>query len=247
MTPKRVLILGGTREARELAARLADDERVDVMSSLSGATEAPNLPQGTVRRGGFGGADGLKAYLDKTGVDILVDATHPFASTISMNARQATADLGVAYLRLQRPAWQPAPGDNWICVANPAAAAEKVAPGAHVLLTIGRRDLEPFLARGDIALTVRMIGEPGVPLPADVTLIQARPPFSLDDETALMQRRSIDTLVTKNAGGPDTEAKLLAARERHIPVIMIERPADAPGGDAEDVDQMIALLEHHFA
>lgn len=247
MPARRILILGGTSEAREIADRLSHDARADVISSLAGVTDDPVLPEGAVRQGGFGGTDGLRAYLAETGIDIVIDATHPFAETISRHAAEACAGRGTVYLKLERPAWTPGPGDDWTQVQTIEDAAAAIAPGAHALLTIGRRGLDPFLARDDITLTIRMISDPAAPLPARVHLIKARPPFALADEIALMRARGIDTLITKNAGGAETEAKLKAARELGARIIMIARPEGQPPGDGADVETMLAVVARHLA
>ena len=222
--PPRILILGGTAEARDLAATLIG-EGYDVVSSLAGVTKTPLLPRGEVRRGGFGGEEGLLDYLRDGKIDAVVDATHPFAATISRHAHGAAARAGIPYCRLERPEWVPEPGDVWIDAATAADAAARLPTGASVLLTIGRQTIEPFVARPDLSGLVRMIEEPPHTLPERWTLVLARPPFSLDGEIRLIVDNRITHLVSKNAGGEDGRAKLKAARETKIPVVMIARPA----------------------
>jgi precorrin-6A/cobalt-precorrin-6A reductase len=223
MQDRPILILGGTREARELAAMLVE-QGFGVITSLAGVTENPLLPPGMVRRGGFGGAAGLARYLEDQSFALVVDATHPFAARISAHAREACAAAGLPLLRLERPAWRAGEGDRWTSVASAAEAAAAVPPGARVLLTIGRKDLFPFLARPGLTGVLRMIEPTPEALPQGWTLLLERPPFTLAAERQLMADQAITCLVTKNAGGEATAAKLAAARELAIPVIMVERP-----------------------
>lgn len=241
MQAKRILILGGTREARELAALLTE-EGLPVITSLAGVTENPVLPMGAVRRGGFGGAAGLANYLESAGIGPVVDATHPFAAQISAHAHEACGAVHLPLYRLERPAWRPQQGDLWTGVPSAAEAAAALPPGARVLLTIGRKEVAPFMARGDIGGVARMIERPPEALPQDWTLLLERPPFSVESERTLMRRHSISWLVTKNAGGAGTQAKLIAARQMGVPVIMVERPAKPVVQAFATVSQMAAEL-----
>lgn len=245
--PKRLLILGGTREARHLADALANDARWSITSSLAGATRQPHNIAGNVRTGGFGGSTGLAKYLHETEIDIVIDATHPFAATISQNARTAASEAGCVYLKLCRPAWQPGPGDNWMAARDVAHAAELVEPNSTVFLTIGRQQLAPFADRRDLTLIARMIEPPAPHFAERMTVILARPPFETTDEVTLMQTHRVGVLVTKNAGGPAVDNKLAAARQLGLPVVMIDRPAGQPPADAATVDEMLELLagSHH--
>jgi precorrin-6A/cobalt-precorrin-6A reductase len=218
----RVLLLGGTGEARRLAGALVADG-VDVVSSLAGATAEPLLPEGEVRVGGFGGAEGLAAWLREQGVTAVVDATHPFATAITGNAVAAAAEAGVALLRLQRPGWSTAPGDDWREVGTLEEAAAAVAGFAHVFLTTGRRGLDAFAGlTGEVLL--RTVDPPERPLPARTTVVLERGPFTLDDELTLMREHAVDVVVTKDSGGGMTAAKLTAARQLGIPVVLVRRP-----------------------
>jgi precorrin-6A/cobalt-precorrin-6A reductase len=237
----RILILGGTGEARALAAAVVA-RGLEVETSLAGITSDPALPPGQVRRGGFGGRQGLLHYLDQAGVAVIADATHPFAATISGHAVAAAAAAGLPYVRLERPPWTPEPGDRWSAVADAGAAAAAVPPGATALVTIGRKELEAFAARPDIKVVARMIEPPGFEPPARWRIVLARPPFPADDELALMRDEGVSVLVTKNAGGKATEGKLVAARALGIPVIMIERPAKPPAATAATVEEMVELV-----
>jgi precorrin-6A/cobalt-precorrin-6A reductase len=223
----QVLVLGGTGEARELAAALLA-EGVDVVSSLAGRTADPVLPEGPVRVGGFGGADGLTAWLAEHRPRAVVDATHPFAAQITASAATAAAAHGTPLLRLQRPGWTPGPGDDWRYVDSLAAAAEAVAGYASVFVTTGRQGVAAFAGLGGRVL-VRSVDPPDSPLPAGTTLLLDRGPFSVADELALLREHAVDVVVTKDSGGHLTEAKLTAARELGLPVVLVRRPSPPPG------------------
>jgi precorrin-6A/cobalt-precorrin-6A reductase len=222
---QRVLLLGGTSEASQLALALAE-AGVDAVFSYAGRTDAP-LPQPLpLRIGGFGGVEGLAGWLRTEGITHVVDATHPFAAGISKNAVAAAAQAGLPLIALERPPWQAQAGDDWTHVADYAAAAAALpqAP-ARVFLAIGRQNLAAFASRPQHQYLLRLV-DPPVNLPltgADVVL--ARGPFTLDSDLALMRRHQITHLVAKNAGGSGAEAKLLAARALRLPVILIDRPA----------------------
>jgi precorrin-6A/cobalt-precorrin-6A reductase len=235
---ERILVLGGTTEARALAAVLVA-RGFAVVSSLAGVTSRPLLPEGEVRIGGFGGAKGLARYVREEGVALVCDATHPFAAKISRNAAEGARLAGVSCLRLERPAWTPQPDDQWTEVADLTAAADVIAPGARVFLTTGRKGLDPFRARRDITVVARVIERPESP-PPPWTVIAARPPFTLEGERALMQRERIDVVVTKNAGG--RREKLDAAAALGIPVVMVRRPVKPPVPVAASVAEITALI-----
>lgn len=241
MPAKRILILGGTGDARALADRLADAGR-DVITSLAGVTQAPHLPKGEVRRGGFGGPAGLAAYLRDGGFGVLVDATHPFAARMSLHAAEAAKACGLALYRLERPAWVAEDSDLWTGVADIAAAVAALPAGARVFLTIGRKEVAPFLARADLAGILRMIEAPREQPPPRWNLILARPPFTIAGEKELIVANRITHLVSKNAGGEETRAKLIAARETKIPVVMIARPAKPEAILAASVGAAFRLL-----
>lgn len=223
----QVLVLGGTGEARRLAAALLA-EGVEVLSSLAGRVADPVLPAGEVRIGGFGGPDGLADWLTAHRPRAVVDATHPFAAQITTNAAAAAAATGTPLLRLQRPGWTPGPGDDWRFVDSLAAAAEAVAGVRSVFVTTGRQGVEAFAGLPGRVL-VRAVDPPDAPLPAGTTLVLARGPFSLADETALLREHEVDVVVTKDSGGHMTEAKLIAARELGLPVVLVRRPPLPPG------------------
>jgi precorrin-6A/cobalt-precorrin-6A reductase len=217
----RVLILGGTSEARDLAALCTATPGVEAITSLAGATTAPRLPDGDLRVGGFGGADRLAAYLRAERITAVVDATHPFAAAITASAVTAAADAGVPLRVLRRPGWTDT-GDRRR-VPSPAAAAD-VLPGLgeRVFLTTGRRSLGAFAHVGACWFLSRSVESPSGPVPPRLTVLLDRGPFTVDGERALLAEHRIDVLVTKDSGGSD--AKLVAADERHLPVVMIDRP-----------------------
>ena len=219
----RVLILGGTGEARELAAALVA-AGVDVLSSLAGRVQEPRLPDGPVHIGGFGGAAGLAAFLRTERITAVIDATHPFAGTITANAAQAAAQAGLPLLVLRRPAWEADP--SWDVVPDIQAAADAVRawPGESVFLTTGRRDLDVFAADDRHRFLVRAVDPPHGPVPPRMTLVLDRGPYTVEGESALMREHGVGLLVTKNSGGPMTAAKLRAARERGVQVLMVRRP-----------------------
>jgi precorrin-6A/cobalt-precorrin-6A reductase len=223
----RVLVLGGTGEARRLAATLLA-AGVEVLSSLAGRVAEPVLPAGEVRIGGFGGAEGLVDWLTGHRPRAVVDATHPFAVRITEHAVRAAAATGTPLLRLQRPGWSPQPGDTWLFVDSLAEAAEAVAGYRSVFVTTGRLGVAAFAALPGRVL-VRTVDPPDVPLPAGTALVLARGPFGVADELALMTEHAVDVVVTKDSGGALTEAKLTAARELGLPVVLVRRPPLPPG------------------
>ncbi|SNS92527.1 precorrin-6A/cobalt-precorrin-6A reductase [Geodermatophilus saharensis] len=218
----QVLVLGGTGEARRLAAALVA-EGVDVLSSLAGRVADPLLPEGRVRVGGFGGADGLADWLATHRPAAVVDATHPFAARITANAAAAAARHGTPLLRVQRPGWTPGPGDDWRYVDSLAAAAGAVHGRGTVFLTTGRQGVGAFAALPGRVL-VRAVDPPDEPLPAGATLLLARGPFTVAEEVALMREHGVDVVVAKDSGGHLTEAKLTAARQLGLPVVLVRRP-----------------------
>ncbi len=226
--PVRILILGGTGEARELAADLVA-AGADVLSSLAGRVRQPRLPDGPVRVGGFGGAAGLAAFLADEGITHLIDATHPFAGGISANAALAAGQAGVPRLVLRRPAWEPDPSWETVTDVPAAAAAVRDWPGEGVFLTTGRRDLGAFAADDRHLFLVRTVDPPDGRTPPRMTLILDRGPYTVGGESALMREHRVGLLVTKNSGGTMTAAKLQAARDLGVQVIMVRRPPLPPG------------------
>lgn len=232
-------MLGGTGEARRLAGALLA-RGVPVTTSLAGAVARPRLPPGQVRIGGFGGPAGLASWLRDHAVTTLVDATHPFAARISANAAAAAADSGCPLLALRRPGWIEQPGDRWTRVPDAPAAAALLARSPRVFLSTGRGDL-PAFADVDAWFLLRAVDPPPPPLPARHALVLGRGPFALADELTLLAEHRIDVLVTRDSGGDD--AKLVAARERSLPVILVERPpapVDVP--TVSTVEEALARL-----
>jgi precorrin-6A/cobalt-precorrin-6A reductase len=231
-----ILILGGTAEARELAARL-HAAGVAVTSSLAGRVANPRLPAGAVRIGGFGGPGALARWLAEHEVGAIVDATHPFAERISASAARAAAAADVPMLRLERPGWQERPGDRWTWVADLDEAAAAVPElGRRVLLTTGRQGLAAFAEVDAAWFLVRCVDPPEPPLPPRHAVLLDRGPYTVDGERTLADRHAIDLVVTKDSGGAHTAAKLDMARERELPVIVVRRPArpDVPAEPSVD-------------
>lgn len=244
-TIPHILILGGTGEARQLAERLAEIDRLRVTLSLAGRTEHP-LPQaGVVRRGGFGGAEGLADWLATNAINMVVDATHPFARHISENAKTAAYTSGVPLLRLERPPWLPVQGDRWIDAADMTEAAALLGSEPKtVFLAIGRQELAPFRAFPQHRYIVRSVD----PVSPEQRLVGAlyildRGPFAEAEEKTLMAAHGIEIVVAKNSGGAATYAKIAAARTLGLPVVMVRR-ATARQADAATVDEAVAKILH---
>ena len=237
----RLLLLGGTTEALALAERLAAEPGYEVISSLAGRTVAHRLPPGELRVGGFGGPAGLAAFLRQRGIDLVVDATHPFAAAISRNAALACAETGLPRLQLLRPAWQPEPGDRWHEVPDmETAAAALPALGRTIFIAVGRQELAAFARCPGLCLIARMVEAPDDL--AGFEIVLARGPFALADEEALFRSRGIEVVVSKNSGGDATYAKIAAARRLGLPVVMIARPPAEPGDCAADADAALAWI-----
>lgn len=218
----KLLLLGGTAEARALAKRLHPD--VDLISSLAGRVPDPALPEGPVRIGGFGGVDGLRKYLQDNEITAVVDATHPFAATITANAARACELAQVAHLVLARPAW---PYGDAIVVDNDRLAAQTVKDRGYqrIFLTTGRSGTAAFKDASAWFL-IRAVTPPDAgTLPPDHEILLSRGPYDYENELALLREYRIDALVTKNSGGAMTRAKIDAADHLGVPVIMVDRPA----------------------
>jgi precorrin-6A/cobalt-precorrin-6A reductase len=223
---RNLLVLGGTTEGYELPRVLYEIGRYRIITSLAGRTREPRLPVGEVRIGGFGGATGLAEFLRERQISAVIDATHPFAAAIGWNAAVACQQTSVPLLRVERPAWRPVPGDQWHEIGEWTEAARIVAAKAgRVLLAIGRQELDPFAPLDHVWFLIRSVEAP-CPMPPfyQAELLLARGPFDLAGERALLAGRRIDTVVCKNSGGTATDAKLIAARELGIRVVMQRRP-----------------------
>jgi precorrin-6A/cobalt-precorrin-6A reductase len=230
-----VLVLGGTREGRELAEALHRNG-IPVVSSLAGRVRNPRVPGGEVRIGGFGGASGLTEWLTDRRPEAVVDATHPFAARISAAAVSACRDAGVPLLRLERPRWRQRPGDRWHRAPDLARAAAMIPRlGSRVLLTTGRQGVAAFAPIISAWFLIRCLQTPEPPLPPASTVLVDRGPYTLDGELDLMREHRIDLLVTKESGGRDTQAKLDAARELGLPVVVVARPSSSAAAVVDDV------------
>jgi precorrin-6A/cobalt-precorrin-6A reductase len=239
----KVLILGGTSNGRELAERLASDARHEPLLSFAGRTHSLQAPRVPARVGGFGGAEGLAAFLVRGGFQALVDATHAFAAQISSNAVRASDSTGTPLLRLEQPAWTPSPGDRWLDAADMVAAATLLgAAPRRVFLAIGRLELAAFEGAPQHEYLIRAVDDFVPELPR-ARVLALRGPFELATERALLVRERIDVVVSKNAGTPSTYAKLAAARELGLPVVMVARPRLPPAETVHDVAAALVWLE----
>jgi len=243
----RLLILGGTTEASALARRIAGCTDLDPILSFAGRTQSPIPPPIRFRIGGFGGVQGLKAYLSEQKIHAVIDATHPFAAGISHNAAAACRDLAIPLAALTRPPWCRQPGDRWISVTDIEAAVRALGDRPRrVFLTVGGLQLVTFTAAPYHHYVVRTIEPPDAigAFPSH-RLILARGPFRVDDEIALMRHDHVDVLVTKNSGGSATEAKLAAARTLGLEVVMVERPAPEDVSKFDTIARILAWIEVH--
>lgn len=240
----RVLILGGTGDAAELVARVAAIPGIEASASLAGRTREPSTPIGNVRIGGFGGATGLADYLRQMHIDLLIDATHPFATQISLNAATAATEVGIPRLMMIRPPWEKMSSDRWIEVDNIDAAAFALKNQAQrIFLTVGRQELAAFAHLKEMWFIMRMIDPPAADavVPPGIVLCD-RGPFTLHNERQILIHHNIDAIVSKNSGGDATYAKIIAARELGLKVVMVNRPATPPGEQVADVDGALAWL-----
>jgi precorrin-6A/cobalt-precorrin-6A reductase len=244
----RILVLGGTTEATRLADRLAVRGDIWACLSLAGRTRDPAPQAIRTRIGGFGGVPGLIDYLNDEAIDLLVDATHPFAAQISRNAIQAARAVGIPILRYTRAAWTAVARDRWTVVGSLEAAALAIGETPRrVLLTVGRIGLSAFERAPHHHYLIRTIDPPeGVALP-DHKLILERGPFETEGEMRLMQREAVDVLVSKNSGGEATYGKIAAARELGLPVILVEPPLNGNVPVFHDLDLMMGAIDAHDA
>ncbi len=245
----KILILGGTTEARQLAAQLAERQALDITLSLAGRTESPVAQGVPVRSGGFGGAEGLARYLRDEKIDLLIDATHPYAARISANAAEAARLAGVAALALRRPVWQSVEGDRWTLVDDATDAVAALGKATRkIFLALGRQEIAGFEAAPQHGYVIRSVDpvQPKLGVP-DATYILARGPFSEEDDRALLVAHGIDAIVAKNSGGSATYGKIAAARKLGIDVFLFRRP-ELPGTPSgETVEAVLALVDHALA
>ncbi|MCP9231203.1 cobalt-precorrin-6A reductase [Mesorhizobium sp. LMG 17147] len=242
----RILILGGTTEARQLAGKLAARADISVMLSLAGRTENPAAQGVPVRVGGFGGAGGLAAYLRQNKIDLLIDATHPYAAQISANAADAAHEAGVPIMAFRRPGWQRVEGDRWILVDTVAGAVKALGSvPRRVFLALGRQEVAAFEAAPRHHYLIRSVDpvEPRLAVP-DAAYLLARGPFHEVDERALLESRGIEVVVSKNSGGEATYGKIAAARALGVEVVMIRRPALPDVTSAGTIESLAAMVDH---
>jgi len=241
----RALILGGTGDANRLADRCIR-EKIDAIYSYAGRTQIPLGHALPTRIGGFGGATGLAAFIREQAITHVIDATHPFAAEMSRHAVEACAETGVPLVALERAPWVRASGDQWIEVADINAAVAALPERlTRVFLAIGRQHIAPFAAKAQHAYTLRFVDALDGPLPLpDAEVIVSRGPFTLEGDRELMRSRGIEFLVARNSGGAGARAKIDAARELGLPVIMIERPALPDRPRVESVEEVLAWLSH---
>jgi precorrin-6A/cobalt-precorrin-6A reductase len=244
--PLRVLILGGTAEANQLARAVAHDPRIRAMLSYAGRTENPTPPPVSWRVGGFGGIDGLVDYLRAENIARVVDATHPFAAQMSAHAVAACDKAAVPLLAIERRPWPRAPGDRWIEVDDLAAAAQALgALSRRVFLGIGRMQLEVFAAHPQHCYLLRLVDPPRAPLPLrDAEVIVARGPFRRADDRAMLSNFRAEIVVAKNAGGGAAAAKIEAARDLALTVVMVRRPFIPARETVESVADVLRWLGH---
>ena len=243
---RRVLILGGTGEARLLAGLAVETlpRNVEIISSFAGRTMRPQDPPGIVREGGFGGADGLTKYLENAAIDMVIDATHPFATTISTHAATATAATGRPRLMLRRPDWVLPEDAQTTFVSDMTTAARLLAAqGGRAFLSTGTQQITSFAGIPNVWFLVRLISKPKKHLPLDdYAIITGRPPFSESKEAALLQENRIDVLISKHSGGP-LPAKISAAVAQDIPLILIRQPSKPHGVHVETINEAIAWIQ----
>jgi precorrin-6A/cobalt-precorrin-6A reductase len=242
--PLRVLILGGTTEASTLARKVAGDTMLTPLLSYAGRTAAPQQQPVPTRVGGFGGIDGLVRFLRDKGIEAVVDATHPYADQMSAHAVAACRETGVPLASLVRAQWECRAGDRWQIVTDTNAAARALgAKPQRVFLSLGRQDLHVFAAAPQHHYLARLIERPErATLPPDLRLLQARGPFDRAAEDRLLREERIDVMVSRNAGGAATYAKIEAARALDLPVVMIARPHKSVGAVMADVDSCVTWL-----
>jgi precorrin-6A/cobalt-precorrin-6A reductase len=246
---RRILILGGTTEARECGEQLARRSGLEVTLSLAGRTASPSPQPVPVRRGGFGGVEGLVNYLRDHEIDALIDATHPFASTMSAHAWRAAVETHTPIIALRRAAWRAAAGDRWTEVldAEQAVIALGSAP-RNVFLALGRQEIAQFAQAPQHRYLIRSVDAVDPPLRVpDASYVLARGPFEEDEERQLLIEHAIEVIVAKNSGGAAAYGKIVAARKVGIPVILLRRPPELPLPGVASATEAVAWLDHALA
>ncbi len=250
MKPARLLILGGTGEAVALAAACGSAlPNLQVITSLAGRTRSPRLPTGDLRIGGFGGAQGLACYLADASIDLLVDATHPFAQQITWQASAACRLAKVPRLRLCRSPWRRQRGDRWIEVESTTEAAENLPEDAkRIFLSIGRQELSAFNGQENRWFLVRTVETPEAAVPLSCyELLLERGPFTQESEERLLIEHAIDLLVSKNSGGDATYGKIAAARALGLPILMLRSPPEPAGTRAKTIETALSWLRSQLS
>ncbi|MHC3939944.1 Precorrin-6A reductase [Paenochrobactrum sp. BZR 201-1] len=240
----KILLLGGTTEAAKLA-QVLNAQGFHTITSLAGRTATPSPVDGIVRSGGYGGTDGLSTYILAESINLIIDATHPFAKQISANARQAADRTRCPLIRLERPAWQQQPQDLWQLIHKEEEAARLLPGGARAFLALGRQHIAPFQSRDDVHFIMRMIDPAEVALPLNHQIILAKP-MGFEDECDLLRRHKITHLVCRNSGGTASYQKIRAARELAINVLMIERPTPVARHIVEDAEAVLSFVYQLF-
>jgi precorrin-6A/cobalt-precorrin-6A reductase len=242
---QHILVLGGTTEATALAQAISD-AGLRAVFSYAGRVADPKAQPLPTRVGGFGGSEAMANWLRDTGITHVVDATHPFAAAISANAVAACAACNIPLLALTRRPWEARPGDSWLHVPDiPAAVAALKGPKRRVMLAIGRMHLDAFATQPGHFYLLRLVDAPDGPLPLpDCAVEVSRGPFTVEQDTALMQRHGIELVVAKNAGGSGARAKVDAARALSIPMLMIDRPALPQRAEVHEIDAVFDWLAH---
>lgn len=240
---KRILLIGGTEEARRLNAILEDLENVKLVTSLAGRTANPAKLRGHVITGGFGGADGLANFLGQNKIQWVIDASHPYAAKITQTVASVCRAKEISYVRFNRLPWETVAGDQWISVPSIEQAAAALTDYARIFLSVGRQELAQFADLTDKFFLVRTIEKvPFEPDGSETIFIRERGPFQIEDEIRLMRQYRLNVVVSKNSGSASTYAKIVAARTLQLPVIMIDRPILPSMTTMTSIEDIMSLI-----